>query len=478
LIRFRLGRNDHTGLESHNWRFTGNPEQVIVALVNSISVTGNILDIFDNIFPYIAGSVDGSRLTAIWAHILNGNVIQAASSSDGGLTWSQPVPVSVPNASSLIVKGVVGSRDLSRLVALWDAPGEGGQVALCASSDDGGKTWFAPSQVPGWVHVATAATGPIRLTAVRITGRSGERILQSSTSRDGGASWSSPVQVSRAGSDDSLCFVTGSADGMRVMVGCFTRVSPGQGAPLIVRSSSSNDGGATWSALVDGGFPGEPGSPPNFKASADGKRIVAAWSQTIPADPSWHGMRADPSVILSSCSNDGGVTWSAPAYLSPPNEHAPIPRIAISADGTRLTVAWYVRSTVRRGGPSLDTFLHVVQAASSIDGGVTWTPPLTLSEPSQEGPPWPQVAASADGTLITAVWDNGIGGRRRNVQAAFSKDGGRNWSPTMDLSSIRVEAKRPQLTVSADGNRVAAVWFQTNGNKTDVDVLPLEPRFE
>ena len=458
--------------------FYRNPEQVIVALVKSISLTGHILDFSNNISPYIAGSLEGSRLTAIWAHVLDGNVIQAASSGDGGLTWSQPVTVSVPNPSSLVVKGVVGSTDLSRLVALWDAPGEGGQVALCASSDDGGKTWFAPSQVPGWVHVATAAAGPIRLTAVRITGRSGERVIHSSTSRDGGASWSSPVKVSPTGSDDSLCFVTGSADGMRIIVGCFARVSPGQGAPLMVRSSSSNDGGATWSAQVDGAFPGEPASPPIFKASADGKRIVAAWSQYVPPDRTWHGMRADPSVILSSCSKDGGVTWSAPAYLSPPSEHDPIPRVAISADGTRLTVAWYVRSIVRRGDPSRDTFLNVVQAASSVDGGVTWTQPLTLSEPSQERPPWPQLAASADGVRVTAVWVGGLRGRRRNVQAAFSRDGGRNWSPAMDLSSFRVEANRPQLTVSADGNRVAAVWYQANESKADVDVLPLEPRFE
>ena len=83
-----------------------------------------------------------------------------------------------------------------------------------------------------------------------------------------------------------------------------------------------------------------------------------------------------------------------------------------------------------------------------------------------------------DGTRITAVWDNEIRGRRRNVQATSSKDAGENWLQTMDLSSLHHEANRPQLTISADGNKVAAIWFQTNGELTEVDVLPFEPRFE
>ncbi len=448
-----------------------------------------------DLFPHVCSSADGTRLTAIWEHTDTNDqshTIKASSSNDGGLTWSKAATLSAPNLSSLIVSGVVGTPTLSRMVAFWDAPSDYdapeyfGEMSLCASSNDGGATWSAATKLPSAVprgasskkvFAATRPDGRIRLTTVwNLKVNDESWAVMSSLSEDGGATWSAPIRIADSGYKAVLCYLLGPADGAHLILGWFTNADVDT---KTLRTSSSNDGGATWSAPSDSTFPSSgAGGAPAVSMSANGTRLVAAWFQLMPRNPTWHGASIEPYAVLSSWSRDGGVTWSTPACLSSPSEHGPIPRLAISADGTHLTVVWYVRNISRRGAPPHEKYLDFIQVASSSDGGTTWTEPRNISErgPSTEGPPWPQVAASPDGIRLTAVWDSEIHDRRRIVQTAFSTDGGLNWSEATDLSSLGNEAFRPQLAMSADGSHVTAVWFQSYGvPNANVEVVSFKP---
>jgi hypothetical protein len=456
-----------------------------------------------DIFPHICGSADGSRLTAIWEHtdtLNRSHTIVASSSNDGGLTWSRAATLSAPSLSSMVVNGVVGSPTLSRIVAFWDASsGEAlsnydgetdddiekyyAKMSFCASSNDGGATWSAATKLPSAdslsekVFVATRPDGSLRLTTVWNRPAGDEKwAIVSSSSQDGGATWSAPVHIADSGPKIEPRYLLGPADGAHLILGWFTE--PDVDAKTL-RTSSSNDGGLTWSAPSDGAFPrSRAGGRTAFSMSADGTRLVTAWFQYMGHNPTWHGASEAPLAVLSSWSSDGGVNWSTPACLSSPSEHGPIPRIAISANSTHLTVVWYVRNISRRGSPPNEKYLDFIQAASSSDGGVTWTEPRELSERGQstKGRPWPQVAASADGTRLTAIWDGEIRDRRRIIQTTSSSDGGVNWSEPTDLSLTRKEAFRPQLAVSADGGHVTAIWFQPFGSRNStIEVVSFKP---
>ena len=113
-------------------------------------------------------SADGAQVTAVWLR-WNGsnNILQSASSADGGVNWSAPVDVSLVGRSADNPQ-VVSSADGGTLTAVWDR-------------FDGSNT-----------------------------------IIQSATSTDAGATWSTPVDLSAAGRNASVPQLAAAADGATV----------------------------------------------------------------------------------------------------------------------------------------------------------------------------------------------------------------------------------------------------------------------
>ena len=97
--------------------------------------------------------------------------------------------------------------------------------------------------------------------------------------------------------------------------------------------------------------------------------------------------------LASAATTPVDVDWAAEAVLSAADKDASAPQTVISADGSRLVVAWS-RS---------DGTHPIVQTRTSADGGATWTSVTDLSAPGQSAHA-PQVAASADGTRLTVTW--------------------------------------------------------------------------
>ena len=93
----------------------------------------------------------------------------------------------------------------------------------------------------------------------------------------------------------------------------------------------------------------------------------------------------------------------------------------------------------------------------------TWSSPVNLSADGQDAR-FPQVAGSADGSKLTSVWEQ-WGSGNSIIQASTSTDYGATWSNPFDLSDPGQDARDPQVTCSADGSKLIAVWSRYNGSK-------------
>jgi hypothetical protein len=140
-------------------------------------------------------------------------------------------------------------------------------------------------------------------------------------------------------------------------------------------------------------------------------------------------------------SRDRGATWSAPVAVTPPGE--PLlerpeasPRLSCDAQG-RVAVAWSTSvDAPGRASPASD-----VRFSRSVDGGVTWSAPVTLNDDHAAAPgmhSFHDMAATEDGRLAVAWLDSRPGGDGvvrdtslgpgASIHYVLSSDFGGSWS--------------------------------------------------
>lgn len=319
---------------------------------------------------------NGTVITAVWSLFKDSSYrIQAAYSTTGGLTWSPPEDLSVLGSSAL---SPVLVTDGSTVTAVWYREAGGGFDVEARSSDDGGVTWNPTSSVssaPAGVtardpHVTTDGT-TITVVWTELDGTN--QTIESASSTNGGDSWtaaSAPLSDASENSTEPKVVT----DGTRI-----TAIWTGfDGADHRVRSAFSTDGGINWSVPEELSVAGN--STPRARVVTNGAVITATWAQ----------FDGSTTVIQSSRSINGGASWSSPATLSEPGNNATNPEMA--SDGTTITVTW---------SRSDDDGYPRIQTASSVDGGDTWSTPVTLSGPLAEGF---SARVVTDGNTITAVW--------------------------------------------------------------------------
>jgi len=236
--------------------------------------------------------------------------------------------------------------------------------------------------------------------------------------------WGSPVTVSVSGADAyNPQLVT---DGTTITA-TWVRID---GGVYRVQAASSTDDGATWSTPVTLSDPGESASRPQL--ATDGTTITAIWERYI----------GSYLPIQTASSTDGGTTWSTPVTLSDAGQEAYNPQLV--TDGTTITATW----------SRIDGIYFRIQTASSTDGGTTWSAPVTLSDAGQSAER-PQLVT--DGTTITITWLRYDGSHYR-IQAASSADGGITWSTPVDLSASGGNSYEPQLVT--DGTTITVIWYR------------------
>ena len=213
-----------------------------------------------------------------------------------------------------------------------------------------------------------------------------------------------------------------------------------------IDSTFSDDGGVTWSPLVEinGSTAALQGSQPMFLPN--GNVVIVYWN---------FGSRTSPFQRLESVvSTDGGATFSAPHQISLATEwNEPSIRSGSflpSAAVDRKTGNIYVVYQTVLDGPR-------VAFTKSTDGGVTWSAPIAISDnPTGSGVFNPAINVAPDGETLSVVFndhrDNPGSDTLVDLYMAQSLDGGASWGRNFRLTSISTDASLTPLTTDPDGN--------------------------
>ena len=260
------------------------------------------------------------------------SAILTSRSTDGGLTWQNPVTTSLGSTNFYDKNWITcdtwpSSPHYGNCYTEWDDFGQGSRL-LMSTSTDGGLTWgpaLTPAGTPSGLGGQPVAQ-PNGNVVVPYEGGAGIRSFRST---DGGATWLASVAVASV-SEHNV------AGGLRT-------------SPL---PSAEVDGeGRVYVAWQDCRF--RSGCPANdivYSTSMDG----VAWSAVtrVPIDPTSSGVdHFIPGIAVDK------ATFGSSAHLA-------------------LGYYYYPVSSC-----TLNTCELTVGFVSSLDGGATWTPPARVSAP-------------------------------------------------------------------------------------------------
>ena len=353
-------------------------------------------------------------------------------------TWGAPADLSAVGVNAFGAQVAVAGD--GTIIVTWYGDNGSGSVVQTARSTDGGVTWGTPVTLSGtntsYPQIAVGGDGTFTVTWTR------NQIVQAAVSTDSGVTWSGSIDLSAAGGNPNNPQVFAGDDGT-IAVTWEMRV----GFNWVVQASTSPNAGVTWSAPTDVSAVGNVAEGTEVTVADDGTIFVA-----------WTFDGGSGRTVQASTSTDAGATWSAPSDLSAAG-NAFNPRLATSPDGT-VTVTWQ-----QYGGTS-----SLVRTSRSTDGGATWSPPVDLSVDGVDAYN-ARIAVAGNGTIAVS-WERGNGGIERIVQAATSTNGGLTWSATVNLSAAGDYSDNPELVVGADGT-FTATWERGNAGPSIVEVATL-----
>jgi hypothetical protein len=295
------------------------------------------------------------RVIAVWTLSYGTTYfVQSNSSDDGGATWSMPVDVT--EGTTFIGDTAVAFDSSGNAIAVWSEDLGSGYTIRSSRSTDDGASWSSPVNVSASAYAASPqiATDPAGNAIVVWNQNDGVNdIIRASNSTDGGVTWASPTSISASGQTSYGQQLTVDASGRAIAVWYGT-----DGSKFVVRSSSSDDAGATWSSAKELSSSSGDSFNPIVKFISPG-RAVSSWSSAEGSDV----------IVETRWSDDGGVTWQAPiAAATAPGEVYGI-RYASDSRGNMMLV-WH-----RSDGVSS----NIAQYTVSIDGGLTWSDATDLS---------------------------------------------------------------------------------------------------
>lgn len=236
----------------------------------------------------------------------------------------------------------------------------------------------------------------------------------------------------------SMALVPGTIPGIPSVLLAAYNDNPYPGGPGL-GISNSTDGGATWIAQQLA-YPPDPFSGGNFvdmfdpsaTADANGDLYVAH----ISSDYNWSTGPASGLFVHKSI--DGGMTWNppvsvsldAPAVASPDPNYRFNDRCQIIADMNPasphfnfLYVVW-----IKDRGWNMPSPLSDIYTSTSMDGGLTWTPPVTVNQVSNNMGNMPNPTIATDGTFYICWMDYNVQtGGTGTIFINSSPDGGISW---------------------------------------------------
>ncbi|MFG1707286.1 sialidase family protein [Nonomuraea sp. M3C6] len=339
-----------------------------------------------------------------------GAAVLTSRSTDGGLTWGDPVTTAVAEAGDLDKSWIVcdntpASPFYGRCHTAFDDHGAGNAIKMARSSD-GGLTWTV---------TGTSATGLGGQPVVRPDGMvvvpylSDDNRIRAFRSRDGGASWSAGVLVSTverhpvAGGLRATPLPSAETDaaGTVYVVWHDCRFQLGCAANDIVlsRSATATDWGHVMRVTTDGGDHFIPGLGVDRTSSGGTARLALAYYRY--PDAACTAATCRLTVGYTSSAN-GGQSWSKPQELS---GEMPLDWLANTAQGRM--VGDYISTSVVPGGNAYAAFTVAAAPAGgaydmrtyTVTGGLPITGgglgPIAIEAPVAIGEAAPDLPATA-----------------------------------------------------------------------------------
>lgn len=330
------------------------------------------------------------------------------------------------------VSAIVATATLMALFSIGAAPAQAAdlpwspQVTVGDAYGEAGATAVAPDG-----SITTITETVLGITAI--------------TSTDAGASWQPSVPLGSGGDFAFRPAIGITSSGLRAA----SWVEETAGVRSIFVAISA-DGGATWSSpdplptvgtLLD--------DPVIASTSATGFTI--AWSED------WDK--------YASSSSDGGTTWGAAQNLTTAMNSSGATKLIVT--GPDQIVAVYQEFDGM-------TALFSIQSKRSTDGGLTWDSTVPVSgswSGSLSSGLFVGGASPSSGTVV-AVWAHNLAGGIQALFAATSADGGVSWSAPVTVSGT-ADYLRYFTVAAVDATHVGIVWAYELGAGSGVSYATL-----
>ncbi len=258
-------------------------------------------------------------------------------STDGGLTWSNPVTILTQSGADknwIVCDTWAASPFYGNCYAEWD-DNFAGNLLQMSTSTDGGKTWKLASTPSASVIGGQPLVQPNGAVIVP-TDDGGEGSVESFRSTDGGKTYTGPVSITGIQNafdpgnmrTPPLPSAEIDGNGKVYVVWADCRFRSGCSSNDIVMTTSKD--GLSWSAVtripIDGTNSGVDHFIPGIAVDPSTKGNTAHLGLTYYYFP-------DTNCSVSNCkldvgfvsSTDGGATWSAPIQLAGPMTIASLP---------------------------------------------------------------------------------------------------------------------------------------------------------
>lgn len=248
-------------------------------------------------------------------------------SSDGGVTWSNPIPALGGDKEWFVVDNTGGPGE-GNLYMSWSTAAGCCGLRIFTRSTDGGSSYDNARRLPSLPVWGTQAVGPDNELYISGISGSSVRVIRSTNPTAGFVRFQQNTQVPIGGSAGSFAdpnpgglagqvwVATDTSSGPnRGNVYVLTTVDPSGSDPLDIHFCRSTDGGATWDSFVriNDDTPG-PNSYQWFgtMSVAPNGRIDVVWNDTRASQ--------QPNLCRTyyAFSTDGGVSWSANMPVTDP----------------------------------------------------------------------------------------------------------------------------------------------------------------
>ncbi|NLH81233.1 MAG: exo-alpha-sialidase [Phyllobacteriaceae bacterium] len=331
---------------------------------------------------------------------------------DMACVWFGGTQEGIPDISVWFSRLKVGAEAWSAPVKLSDDPTRSEQNPILFVAPDG-RVWL--------------------LWTAQINGRQDTAIVRHRISEDGGETWGAIETLIGTPGTFVRQPITVRSDGAWILPVFLCRTEPGVawvGDDDVSAVEISRDQGRTWTRTE---VPDSLGAVHMNVVALDGAEMVAFYRSR------W----ADH--VRASRSHDGGLTWSAPEDLAPPNNNSSIQATRLADGRLAMVHNWSSRldATERR--------LSLYDEIEDPDAGAT-------------------KAIVPESERKTAFW----GAPRAPMTLSISADGGRTWRRALDLeegdgfclsNNSREDKNRelsyPSIRQAADGRiHVAYTWFR------------------